>query len=314
MGTAPPPDFRYVGLEPGPDPRRARRLGLGAGFGAFGLGVAMAGAEPSTVIAAAVAGSLSALLAVRGLGPLQPSGGERSARLSIVPWGIIVHDEPSPRVLRWAAVQAIDVRYVHEMDHATPAIRWSVVRVRTERELFVGRAPGAVGLESLEAHLQHYAEEASRPIALDLEGKLGLEDPLDPVFERLLAESRYALAKGALTERLTLPPASYRRVRGAAASSDAESQLRHVLGGVHPSAADPRPFAAILAAEIGARGAIAELLPLAACPHPLVATVARAAALRLGATVRATGALAELEDFVDPSELAVAEAYGAAAA
>ncbi len=312
LRAAPPPDFRYVGLEPGPDGRRARYLGVGAGCGAFGVGVAMAGAEATTLAAAAVAGALSALLAVRGLGPSALVDGAQAARLSIVPWGVVVHTEPAPRVLRWAAIQSIKVRYVHEMDHATPAIRWSVVRVKTEREVFAGRAHGAVGLERLEAHLHQYAEEASRPIALDLEGQLAVDDFFDSVFERILAEARHALSTGVLSERLTLPPASYRRVRAASASSDAEEHLCRVLAAPATRSADPRPFAALLAAEMGAKRALGSVLRLCGSPHPLVAIVARAAALRLGAELKVTGALAELAEFVAPDELELAEAYSSA--
>jgi hypothetical protein len=274
----------------------------------------MAGAEPATVFAAGIAGALSAMLAVRGLGPAV-LGGAHPARLSIVPWGVLVHSERTPRVLRWAAVRSVDVRYVHEMDHATPSIRWSIVRVHTQREVFAGRARGAVSLERLEAHLAHYAEEASKPVALDLDGRTVVDDFLDPVFERLLAEARHALSTGVLTERLTLPPASYRTVRAAAASSDAADELHEVLvrpPAPEPHRADPRPFAALLAAEMRASRALDALLALCSSPHPLVATVARAAALRLGADVRATGALEELSEFVAPGELALAEAYGSA--
>lgn len=313
--AVPPPDFRYIGLEPGPERERARNVGLCAGACAFGTGVAMAGAEPATVAAAAVAGALSALLAVRGLGPRALGTGVRPARLSIVPWGVLVHAEDEPRVLRWAAIQSVEVRYIHEMDHATPAIRWSVVRVHTQREVFAGRAHGAVSLERLEAHLPHYAAEASKCLALDLDGRAVVDDFLDPVFDRLLAEARHALATGVLSERLTLPPASYRSVRAAAASLQAESELRDVL--IRPPApesqhADPRPFAALLAAEMGVKQALDAVLGLCTSPHPLVATVARAAALRLGADVRITGALDELSEFVAPTELAMAAAYGAA--
>ncbi|MFO0572343.1 MAG: hypothetical protein U0263_42375, partial [Polyangiaceae bacterium] len=67
--------------------------------------------------------------------------------------------------------------------------------------------------------------------------------------------------------------------------------------------ADPRPLAALLAAELGERTLLERLILLGASPHPILAAVARAAALRLGADIRRVGALDELSDFVSPADL-----------
>lgn len=303
MVPAPPPDFRLVGVEPGPSVRRARGVKLGVGLAAFVAGVLAAWRLDwvSVAFSLLIAGS-AVLIAHRTLGPVL--GGERlsEARMSIVPWGVLVHAEPEPRVLHWAAVRELHVDCVHEMDNATPSTRWSVVKIRTERETLGGRAPGDVALERLEANVERYAEEAARPVALDLDGATGAEEPFEPVFERLLSEARWLLASGELKERLALAPKSYRHA-GSEPCPETRGALAEVLERGLDCPADPRPLAALLAAELGERSLLGQVLPLTASPHPLVAAVARAAALRLGGDIKRIGALDELSDFVSAADL-----------
>jgi len=303
MPPAPPPDFRHVGIEPGPTRRRVRHIVFGSGLFAFSLGVLAAWRLDwvSVFLALVVAGS-AMWIATRAVGPVLAGERLSEARMSIVPWGVLVHDDPEPRVLHWPAVREVQVDCVHEMDHATPSTRWSVVKIRTERETLGGRAPGDVALELLEAHFQRYAEEAGRPVALDLDGDRHLDDWLEPVVERLLAEARALLASGGLAERLSLAPKSYREI-AAVASPDTRHALSTVLGSGLDAPADPRPLAALLAAELGERTLLERLILLGASPHPILAAVARAAALRLGADIRRVGALDELSDFVSPADL-----------
>ncbi|MFO0566204.1 MAG: hypothetical protein U0263_11115 [Polyangiaceae bacterium] len=197
MPPAPPPDFRHVGIEPGPTRRRVRHIVFGSGLFAFSLGVLAAWRLDwvSVFLALVVAGS-AMWIATRAVGPVLAGERLSEARMSIVPWGVLVHDDPEPRVLHWPAVREVQVDCVHEMDHATPSTRWSVVKIRTERETLGGRAPGDVALELLEAHFQRYAEEAGRPVALDLDGDRHLDDRLEPVGERLLADARACRVRG----------------------------------------------------------------------------------------------------------------------
>lgn len=210
MLPAPPPDFRLVGVEPGPSIGRARGIKLGVGLSVFVVGVLAAWRLDWVTVAFSLLISASAvLIAHRSLGPVLESDRLSEARMSIVPWGVLVHAEPEPRVLRWAAVRELHVDCIHEMDNATPSTRWSVVKIRTERETLGGRAPGDVALERLEANVERYAEEAARPVALDLDGATGAEELFEPVFERLLSEARWLLSTGELEERLALAPRSY---------------------------------------------------------------------------------------------------------
>jgi hypothetical protein len=289
---------------PAPSRRGVIGTAAGAGVSTFGLGLVLgAGADGPTVLMASVAGGITALLVARCFGPTLPALDPHAARLAIVPWGVLVHSEPVPRRLRWAAVKSIEVDFVHEMDHATPATRWSLVTIRTERETLGGRAPGQVSLERLEAYFPSYAEEAARPVALDLEGTIGLDEWIEPIFELLLAEARRLINTGALAERLDLAPRSYREPRPARPSAEAVHRLEAVLRSAPETPADPRPLAALIAAELGATelgGALGELVT---SPHPLLAAIARGSALRLGADIKRVGAIEELVDFVPAREL-----------
>lgn len=259
-------------------------------------------ADLLTVLAASLVAGITGRFVAHVLGPTLPFM-QSQAPLAIVPWGVVVESDLSPRVLRWAAVRDINVEFVHEMDHATPSTRWSVVTIRTERELFGGRVRGGVSLERLEAHFSSYADEAARPLSLDLDGQVPLDDWLEPSFELLLAEARRLLRAGELGERLSLSPGGYREPSGARPSSEAVAQLEHVLAGSFESPADPRPLATLIAAELGASELIPAVVALVTSPHPLVAAIARAAALRLGADVKRVGSVDELEEFVPGGEL-----------
>ena len=48
---------------------------------------------------------------------------------------------------------------VHGRDQATPTTLWSVVTIETDHEKLAARAPGAVSLDRLVAHLEGYREE-----------------------------------------------------------------------------------------------------------------------------------------------------------
>lgn len=312
MELAPAPDFRYVGFAPAP------RLGPGffAGllFGGASVGVTLAQVLPlgEALAGAAVASAGIAYVwrAVKGPGPLLARTG---ARLGFVPWGVLVEDdEDAPRVLRWAALRRVHVHVVYGRDNATPSTLWSVVEVETERERFSARAPGAVPLDRLLAYLEAYADEASQPIAMDLDGERAGEGPVEPDFEPLLTSARAYLDSAPASSRLSLPPASYRRAAARAADERTTETLRRVLADRRRRAIDPRPFAAVLAAELRAKELVKELLALVQSPHPFVAAVAKAAATKLGADPSKAGSVDEVAPFLRDEDLAAMKAWVAA--
>jgi hypothetical protein len=302
---APPPDFRYVGLCPGPSFSAVAGLCCGVGLGTFALGAGLGGtAEAATLGAAAIAGGIAALLCARLSGPT--ARWSLQVPMAIVPWGVVLESDSMPRILRWAAVREVRVDLVCDMDNATPSTRWSIVTIRTDRELLGGRAPGSVALERLETHLESYAEEAACPLALDLDGREGLDAAYEANFELLLAEARRLIHSGELCGRLQAIPVSYREHgawRALGTSADTTRVLRKTLLGEFEGPADPRPLAAILAAELGATELRDALVAFVTAPNPLLAAVARGAALRLGAAAKQVGAVDEVRDFLPATDL-----------
>jgi hypothetical protein len=293
---APAPDFRYVGLEP----IRVGQVGVAAT--AFGLGagvtLAMSSLDPKHALVAGTLASIVSAFALRNAGAsTEPKVATGSARMAIVPWGVLVETEESPRILRWAAVRRIEVVTSRVKGFFSRAALSSRVAVETEHDRFVGEAHGIVPLERLVEHLGAYAEEQSRPLALALEGG-EQADAFEPGCEALLDSARGWLESRAAATDLDLPPSGYRRAAAHAASPATTMILRSVLSDRTPKPADPRAFAAVLGAELGATELAPELVTLGQCPHPIVAAVARQAARKLGVPRSKTGTLDEIAPFL----------------
>jgi hypothetical protein len=273
-------------------------------FTAFGLGagvtLAMSGLDPRHALVAGAVASLASAFALRGagagVGPT-PSG---SVRMAIVPWGVLVEAEDAPRILRWPAVRRIEV--------ASGVGRSSFVVVETERERFVGEAVGAAPLDRLVEHLAAYAREQSTPLALDLHGERSAE-AFESELEVLFDAAATWLESARATAELDLPPAGYRRGAWRTPTTSGVALLRRVLGDRAPRQADPRAFAAVIAAEIQAREVAPELVRLTQCPHPLVAAIAKQAARKLGVPNSKTGTLDEVAPFLWEGDRARLDAW-----
>lgn len=223
----------------------------------------------------------------------------REAAMAVVPWGVLVEPDTDPRVLRWPGIRAITVEVAHTLRGGTPAAVASVVTVDTGRELLTGHALGAVGLEGLTVNLDAYAEEAARPVALDLDGREEAGDgATEPVVSELLGRARDLCSTGRGAVQLALPPGGYRSMGATTAGPETLELLRSILTSGPSLSADVRPLAAIVAAILGARELVPDLLRLVSAPHPVVAAVAKAAALRLGAPQSRAGALDEVAAFL----------------
>lgn len=279
---------------------------------AFGLGagvtLAMHGLDARHALAfGAVASALSAL-ALRDSGRKRAIAGTTS--MAIVPWGMLVDAGDTPRILRWAAVRKIDVatwRAPSLFVGATPSSR---VIVETDHDRFEGEADFDAPLERLVAYLPFYATEQAMPLARDLEGLGDPLEPSEPSCDALLASAADWLSTSNAAARLELPPAGYRMASARAATPAAVDALRHVLRDRTPRPADPRAFAAVVAAEIHASELAPELVALTQCPHPLVAAVAKQAARRLGVSCTKTGSLDEVAPFLFERDRARLEVWG----
>ena len=302
----PPPDFRYVWLTPAPG---SLALAITAATAAMGTAGALlwgsayslsAGVLLGGAALAASALSIKGALRWRRAHGFGESGRTREAAMAIVPWGILVDPDTELRILRWPGVRRITVDVAHSLRGGTPTAVASVVTVDTGRERLAGRTWGAVGLEGLTVNLDAYAEEAARPVALDLEGLEAAGDgATEPVMDALLTRAGDLCSTGRGAVLLGLPPGGYRSMASRTAGPETVALLRGILDSSATGLpADARPLASIVAVLLGARQLVPDLLRLVSAPHPIVAAVAKAAALRLGAPQSRAGAVDEVAAFL----------------
>ncbi len=298
---APTPNFRYVGVAPllVSPARTAFFWSMGGamlGAGTFGH----AGHSLHDMVGAALFGGVSAGI-LRVISNHKETAHQRMtppSPLGIVPWGVLIESEEEPRALRWPAIVRVKVQSKFVRSGAIDSTAWSTLTIETSRERFVGRALGDVPLERLEAHLAAYSRESSHRIALDLDGARPTPAHLVPSCDALLEAAREYLASSAAVRRLSLSGAGYRRASGRVASRHAIEELRSVLVDRRGMNVDPRPFAAVLAAELSARQLTREIVALVQSPHPLVAAVAKAAAQKLGVATSRAGSVEEVAPFL----------------
>ena len=305
--SIPPPDFRYVGLAPGLSPLHMAAVAAGASTGLAGSLLVMSGTDTTSLLISAVAGGLTALtMGRRGAFRFLRGRPARAVAMAIVPWGVLIRpdEEGDVRVLRWSGVRAVSVDCIHTRDvSGSPQTTWSFVTIETTRERFLGRTLGHAPLERLMAHLDAYAHESSRAVALDLTGNERAEATLEPVIRTLLGRARSLLTTAAGVDALGLHGDGYRELSTRRPTSETIETLRGVLREDPGMDADRRVLAALLAGELGVRELGAELLRLVTTAHPLVAAAAKAAALRLGVEVSKTGSLDEVAPFVIEDDL-----------
>ncbi|HEY6724391.1 MAG TPA: hypothetical protein VI197_10170 [Polyangiaceae bacterium] len=310
-GFAPPPDFRYISLEPTQGAPNLKGRAICTGAVVCGVGVMALGSNALALTWALGLGVGAAWFVLRRP-PRHTAAVIDIEHIAIVPWGVVVHAGSGPRVLRWGAIDSIHVRYQSERESATPVIRWSEVTLRARTETIVGRARGLAPLERLEAHLASYAQEAGRPIALDAAATTTAVSDLEPVFPRLLDEVHRSVRAPDAIPELGLDARGYRGGSQRDLGTEGLGVLRRWLTeDAAALGADRRPLAAVLAAELRARPLLETLMALVTSPHPFVAAVARSAALRLGAELRRVGSLQELSDFVAAAELEAMGSWGA---
>ncbi len=310
-GVLPPlPDFRYVGL----DPYRPRGIlvagALATGAGAFVFASSLVGPGRAALAALGVAGAaLFSQRLRRNVHSLSMNAAPTS--MAIVPWGVIIADDSAPRVLRWASAKHVEFDTVHGREDGVPTALYSVVRLRTDREQLCGMTAGAAPLERLVAYLHAYDDEQHHVLAADLEGEV-VADPLEPQVAHLLESARGHLATAPST--LGLAEGGYRLRYARMGTPITVDRLRAILRDRTARSPDPRAFAAILAAELGLRDLTAELLSLVQSPHPVLAAVAKRAALLLGAPTTKAGSLDEVAPFLGEADLAALSGWRPAVA
>lgn len=256
----------------------------------------------STVAAAAsgaIVGAFMALFKSRKVGLRgSPSA---DAPISLLPWGIVISTPEEERALRWSSARGVDLESVHEQSNGVPSTLYTIVRVKTERDEICGVTLGAVALERLLHNWEAYGKEQHHVLARDLDGEVAvLAD--EPQVEQLFLAARAFVTGGEALRRLDLSPTSYRA--GGGLQEYGIGELRRILSDRAAKECDPRAFAALVAAELGAKEVAPELEALTQCPHPIIAAVARYSALRLGVSVSRVGSVEEIGAFLFESDLA----------
>jgi len=310
---APAPDFRYVGFFPGP----RHGLGLLGGVAAAGAGIGAGiwhAFGPRGAFASGLVAVATAAYAMRRLhgGKHAPRVALQGVPMAIVPWGLLVDHHEQPRILRWAGITRVHIETTYGRDSATDSTLWSYVVIETPRERFTGHTPSAVPLERLTVHLDAYANEAAHVVALDLDGSQAGHGPEEPDCEPLVRAARAYVQTSSASARLGLEAAGYRRITSRCPSARTLDTLRGILRDRTDRRVDPRPFAAIVAAELGADALAVELVALIQSPHPIVAAVAKAACKRLGVSHAHVGTLEEVAPFLMEPDLATLQAWALA--
>lgn len=303
----PPVAFRYVKLSPGPS-----IVGIALSTGtAVSVGAVIAGVTGFSTVGMAIAvfaGATTGMLLGRRGGRLLPRTGFTPTSMALVPWGVLIEpdeNDGAARVLRWAALKRIHVRHVHSRDaHGTPITERSVVTVETEQTTFIGSSTGAISIENLEAFLDRYIEQSSRPVALDLSGETPLaSSPFEACAPALLQRMLRLIETVEGIEELSLISDDFRSSGAYLPTEATTTTITDVLSSSPTGEADPRALGALIAGELGQRGCLSRLLLLATDVHPMVALCARAAALKLGEEPTRCGALDELSHFVQAQDV-----------
>lgn len=241
--------------------------------------------------------------------------------MAVVPWGVLLGADEAPRVLRWAAIERVELESRMSMAAvlgrgarifsalATAGRARCRVVIETRRERHVGEAREHAPLERLVAHLAAYTREQAAHVALGLGDDAPSLAPGEPFVEPLLAAARAFLGSADAMISLGLTPAGYRGAGTGTATDATERVLQRILSDRRARVADGRAFASVLAAELGAYAVVPELVLLTQSPHPVLAAVARQAARALGVPRGRAGSVDELTPFLWESDRARLEAW-----
>jgi hypothetical protein len=230
-----------------------------------------------------------------------------SPPMTVVPWGIVLEEEP----VRWAEVHMLRHTARHpgpEERDARQASSTLYVEARLKRLVGSGvtgntiRAFSSVGayddgLEGIDALWPRFRAECRRDFVLSLDdsGATVSQTSPDGAREIMVAAQEYLTLPEA-TDQLGLPTGGYRGAARLVATPITIERLGRALSS--PDGLDPAPFAAVLAAELDAQPLLPSLIDLVLSPSPIVAAISRAAALRLGARPGRVGSLEEIQPFI----------------
>ena len=139
--------------------------------------------------------------------------------MAIVPWGVLVDTDDTPRILRWAAVRTIEVADVARASPPRGPALSSRVAIATDRDRFVGEAVGAVlaraSRRALRVRTRASRARRSRSTSTERSSARESIEAIEPGCEMLLGAARDWLETAAAVVQLGLAPAVYRTRRRA---------------------------------------------------------------------------------------------------
>jgi hypothetical protein len=301
-----PTELRYQLLRPGPG-----RVPWKVGTLVSGIGVGSAAATAvimhnylflwATPIFMAVANGL-----IYGVSRLfSAPEGMRAAPVAIVPWGIVLEPDGVADALPWPRIREVSYQRFESVQReagSKDTISIAIMLFDTDLGLVQAQAEDGEWVTSVDAFAPRFARSVQRGPSADLAGTEPLETGGMPTSLALLRRAESILASADGRASLGLEAGDYRTVSSRIAGPETRAVLRAALWD-GKARLDPGAMAAVLIAELRITDLLQDLLRLILSPTPLLAAVARAAALRLGASRVAAGSLDELELFLPAQEL-----------
>lgn len=301
-----PAELRRRELEPGQRRQHSRAIGLFAGSIVLGAAFVL---KMSLLLPAAPVVALGAYAADRFM-VARASRGQTAVAMTVTPWGVLT-DEP----LRWSSIE-----WIGHTELARPQLQlrrspddeqrsWSLLTVRARGAELTGECILEPALDVLDVLLAPYALDGSRPLALTFDDREGPSvAPHQPGAARdVLAAARGLLQTEAGKELIEVSAEGYRASRMTVRPGTEGLLDRYLVEA--PAGTDRGALAAALAGELELVGLVDRLCELVTSPNPVVAGVAKAAALRLGAHRARAGRIDELHPFLDAGDIAALEAW-----
>lgn len=303
-----PAALRYQLLQAGP----GRTPWVAGGVsGVIGMGatiiVAASAGVPELGLLSPFIGAIAGALTAYAKGPIESLKNLHAVPVSLVPWGLVLEPDKAPAPLPWKEVQSIKYALVsRDRREDSDATKMAIVvfELRDGRRVQASAEEGEWLVSVSELHGK-LAAAAKAPPAADLQGAARLETGGLPATLALLRRADAILDSAEGRASLGLEMGGYRTTLVRAAGEETRRVL-HAAMWNGEAKIDPGPLALILAAKLHATVLLPHVLELILSPSPLLAAIARAAAVRLGATLMSAGSLDETRLFtsaVDRAEL-----------
>ncbi len=301
-----PAELRYQSLDAGPGKLPWVVGGVTGGVALGGVvGTSIALGFPVFAAFGPVVGAVAALFAGFLTGPFERGLDSLVAvPVAVVPWGIVIDPDKVPEPIPWSEIKALSHRIVtsnSRHDKHAPRRALFLFNLGDRRiQAVADEGPWVTAIHTFRPKL---AVSASRSFAPDLAGTSEIDRQGLPLSLALVRRAQALLDSPEAGTLLGLEGGGYRTTSSRIAGERTRQILHAAFWDSH-SPHDPGPLAVILAGELRVTSLLPHLLELILAPSPLLAAVARAAAVRLGATLISAGSLDEIRDFLPEADIA----------